>query len=75
MSYLPANATVGWAKAPLRRAQRRNCLVGTPTGAHWRDRWLCPPYGSRYFSPTLNGASLPGGVDSSAIASIIAIET
>ena len=29
----------------------------------------------RYFSPTLNGGSLPGGVVSSAIASIIATMT
>ena len=28
-----------------------------------------------YFSPTLNGGSLPGGTDSSAIASIIATMT
>ena len=32
---------------------------------------LCAPY----FSPTLNGGSLPGGVVSSAIASIIATMT
>jgi hypothetical protein len=33
-------------------------------------RWIEP-----YFSPTLNGGSLPGGVVSSAIASIIATMT
>jgi hypothetical protein len=31
----------GQAKAVLMRK-----MVGTPSGAHSRDRWLCPPYGS-----------------------------
>jgi hypothetical protein len=32
----------------LRRAHPFNfgTMVGTSTGAHSRDRWLCPPYGS-----------------------------
>jgi hypothetical protein len=41
---------VGWAKARLRRAHhahraRDGGTRSLSSGAHSRDRWLCPPYG------------------------------
>jgi hypothetical protein len=38
-------------------------MVGTPSGAHSRDRWLCPPYGVAYalaiVGPNVTSISVP----------------
>jgi hypothetical protein len=31
--------------APCPPAEHQSVMVGTPSVAHSRDRWLCPPYG------------------------------